>query len=98
MKIILSIFTACFISITYGQPAFPGFLEGTWKTENRDAYEHWDKLNESSLKGFAYKLEDGKIRVTEYLEIGRKNQDVVYTATLVDQNQGEGVDFRLVAA
>lgn len=98
MKIILSIFTACFISITNGQPAFPGFLQGTWKTENRDTYEHWDKLNESSLKGFAYKLEDGKIRVTEYLEIGLKKQDVVYTATLADQNQGEGVDFKLVAA
>jgi uncharacterized protein YciI len=98
MKIILSIFAACFISITYGQPAFPGFLEGTWKAENRDAYEHWDKLNESSLKGFAYKLEEGRIRVTEYLEIGRKNQGLVYTATLADQNQGKGVDFRLVAA
>ena len=98
MKIILSIFTACFISITNGQPAFPGFLEGTWKTENRDTYEHWDKLNESSLKGFAYKLVDGKIRVTEYLEIGLKKQNVVYTATLADQNQGEGVDFKLVAA
>ncbi len=98
MKIILSIFAACFISITYGQPAFPGFLEGTWKAENRDAYEHWDKLNESSLKGFAYKLEEERIRVTEYLEIGRKNQGLVYTATLADQNQGKGVDFRLVAA
>lgn len=98
MKILLSIIAACLTSIAYGQPAFPGFLQGTWKTENRDTYEHWDKLNESSLKGFAYKLEDGKIRVTEYLEIGLKKQDVVYTATLADQNQGEGVDFKLVAA
>ena len=73
----------------------PDFLQGTWKVENNETYEHWDKINDNNLKGFSYKTKDGKMVVTEYLEIKRNDKDVIYTATVLNQNQGIGIDFKL---
>jgi hypothetical protein len=73
----------------------PDFLLGTWKVENKETYEHWDKINDNNLKGFSYKIKDGKMVVTEYLEIKRIDKDVIYTVTVLKQNQGIGIDFKL---
>lgn len=73
----------------------PDFIQGTWKVENKETYEHWDKINDNNLKGFSYKIKDGKMVVTEYLEIKRIDKDVIYTATVLKQNQGIGIDFKL---
>ena len=97
-KSILFIFL---ISITISQSfaqSLPEFLPGTWKVENKETYEHWDKINENNLKGFSYKMKDGKMVVTEYLEIKRNNEDVIYTATVIGQNQGNNIDFKLITS
>lgn len=73
----------------------PEFLHGTWKVQNKETYERWDKLNEHTLKGFSYKLENGRMHISEYLEISGKGGDLFYTASVVDQNQGAGIDFKL---
>jgi uncharacterized protein YciI len=96
MKMLLNILFFAFASMAFGQTNFPDFLSGTWKMENKEIFEHWDKLNNQHLKGFSYQLENGLIRVTEYLEIAQKGNDVVYTATVIDQNQGKGIDFKLI--
>lgn len=80
------------------QTEFPGFLQGTWKMENKETYEHWDRLNENTMKGFSYTLKDGKIVVSEYLDLDRKRNEVTYTATVLNQNQGKGISFRLAKA
>src|SRR5690606_3785813 len=68
---------------------------GTWKKENKETYEHWDKLNDNSLKGFSYKLNNGQLTISEYLDISRSSNKTIYTATVVNQNNGESVNFEL---
>ena len=93
-----SILFTLLISITISQSfaqSLPEFLQGTWKVENKETYEHWDKINDNNFKGFSYKMKDGKMVVTEYLEIKRSDKEVIYTATVLNQNQGIGIDFKL---
>ena len=74
--------------LSFAQSDFPDFLQGTWKMENKEIYEHWDKLNENTLKGFSYKLKGGQMTISEYLDISRYHKDITYTATVLNQNQG----------
>lgn len=74
----------------------PVFLEGTWKLENKETFEHWDLVNTDKLQGFSYKLTDGKMFVTEYLEINKIGEDITYTATVLNQNNGTSIDFKLI--
>ncbi len=89
-SIILTSFSEAFT-----QSGLPGFLPGTWKAENSETYEHWDKLNDNSFKGLMYKMKDGEMVVTEYLDLKISNGKVIYTATVLNQNNGKGVDFKL---
>lgn len=91
--LLLTLLTA---NLAFAQSGFPGFLKGTWKMEDKEIYEHWDKLNNENLKGFSYKLIAGKIFVTEYLEIAKKDNQIIYTATVINQNKGQEIDFKLV--
>lgn len=95
MKYILTLIFLFFIELTFAQSGFPDFLEGTWKMDNKEIYEHWDKLNESSLKGFSYKLDGGRMTISEYLDISEINKEITYTASVLNQNQGKGVSFSL---
>ena len=45
MKYILTLLVLCTVKLTYAQQSIPDFLSGTWKIENKEDYEHWDKLN-----------------------------------------------------
>ncbi|MCX2682073.1 DUF6265 family protein [Galbibacter sp. EGI 63066] len=74
---------------------FPEFLQGTWKIENKETYEHWDKLNNNTLKGFSYKIESGQISISEYLDISRNGNETIYTATVLNQNKGRSINFKL---
>lgn len=94
MSYLQFIFIAFIANATFGQSELPYFLEGTWKMEGKEIYEHWDKLNEQTLKGFSYSLKDGQLSVSEYLEIAENETRVVYTATVINQNQGKGVEFK----
>jgi uncharacterized protein YciI len=98
MKLILTFALIALTNMTFGQTNIPHFLQGTWKIENSESYEHWDQLNDQTLKGFSYKIENGQMLVSEYLEITQKDNDVVYTATVINQNQGKGIDFKLTRA
>lgn len=75
------------------QSEFPTFLTGTWKVENEDTYEHWDKLSENHLKGISYKFKNGQIQVSEYLEIVIEKKKLVYKATVMEQNKGQSISF-----
>jgi len=72
-----------------------GFLEGTWKVENKETYEEWSWISESQLKGTGYKIIDGEREISEYLEISENDNSITYTATVPNQNNGQGVDFKL---
>ena len=92
------IFLLTFLSIScFGQLDISNFIEGTWKIDGRESYERWDKLNHSSYKGFSYDLVEGKMEISEYLNIENQGKEIVYTASVLKQNSGKGVDFKLTS-
>ncbi len=94
-KILLIVFLISISSTLGFTQSLPDFLPGTWKVENKETYEHWNKINDNSYKGLSYQIKEGKMLVTEYLEINRAENEIIYTATVLDQNQGIGIDFKL---
>ena len=89
------------ITLTFGsnkiwsQHKLPTFLEGTWKVENKETYEHWDVMSNNSMKGFGYTLNDNKIKVTEYLGIRKEGTNIIYNAQVIGQNDGKSIDFKM---
>jgi hypothetical protein len=73
-------------------------MEGTWQVADRNSFEHWDLLKPNSLRGVMFKMEMGLPVVSEYLEIRQLGEDFIYTATVLNQNQGEGIPFVLEQA
>ncbi|NER14408.1 hypothetical protein GWK08_13220 [Leptobacterium flavescens] len=71
------------------------FLEGTWKVENKETYEEWKADGKDGLTGRSYRIRDGKEITTERLQIRKDKKDIIYTATVLNQNQGKGIDFKL---
>lgn len=98
MKYTLALSILFLTAMSFAQSGIPIFLEGTWKMENKELYEHWDKLNDLNLKGFSYSLTNGQMMVMEYLNIIQSENEIVYTATVINQNQGRGIDFKLTRA
>jgi len=95
MKITLWMLLAISCPMTFAQNTFPDFLQGTWKVENEQQYEHWDKLNDQTLQGFSYQLNNGQMQIMEYSQIVRNRKKTIYTASVIDQNQGKSVSFVL---
>lgn len=93
MKHLFILWFLCLPLLGYSQSSFPAFLNGTWKVENKAQFEHWDLLNETNLKGISYKIKDNKMILTEYLDLKEQNQEIIYTATVINQNQGKSIHF-----
>ena len=95
MKIKITILSILIVySISLFSQSIPDFLQGTWKVENEELYEHWDKLNDNSMRGFAYFENDGKMEVFEHLEISKKKNKVIYSAAVQGQNEGKIIVFK----
>lgn len=71
-------------------------LQGTWKIQNKEKYEHWDILNKTMMKGISYSTVNGQIKISEYIEIQALNDGIYYVAHVVNQNNGNGIPFTLV--
>ncbi|HMP28958.1 MAG TPA: DUF6265 family protein [Saprospiraceae bacterium] len=83
-------------SNVFSQNHLPIYLSGTWKIENKSMYEHWDVLNDQSMKGFSYEWIDGKMKINEYLHISKKQKNIYYKATVLKQNNGKEIVFKQV--
>ena len=94
-ELIILILLIVISSESFSQPSFPYFLKGTWKIEGKELYERWDSLNTTSLKGFSFFQKETGITVLEYLDIKEINNEIVYTATVLGQNEGNGINFFL---
>jgi len=96
MRYVLLFLLGIFLQVSTMAQSFPGFLEGTWKVADENSYEHWDLVEPGTLKGFMFRMEMGLPVVSEYLEIHRKGEEVIYSATVLDQNTGESIPFILI--
>ncbi|MDG5493101.1 DUF6265 family protein [Psychroserpens sp. SPM9] len=70
-------------------------IEGKWKIENKDSYEVWEKKSENSYTGYGYKLKDGKEIISEHLSITINSDSILYTATVLNQNDQKPIEFTL---
>lgn len=70
------------------------FLIGTWKIEGKESYETWNK-KDGKFTGESYKFVNGKEIVTEKLELTIEDDQIIYTPTVFDQNEGKGIPFVL---
>ena len=71
------------------------FLVGTWKRDNKDQFEVWEKNNALELIGNSYIIKDNQKTITETLVIKKIGGQFVYEATVPDQNEGRTVQFIL---
>lgn len=95
MKYIFVIMCAMWVQSMVAQLSVPEFLQGTWKIQNKEKYEHWDRLNKETMKGISYSLINGQIKISEYMEIQTVNDSVHYIAHVIAQNNGRGIRFTL---
>lgn len=71
------------------------FLEGRWKIENKENYETWNLRADCSLEGTASKIRAENETITEYLSIKTTDKNVTYQAKVVNQNNGQAIEFVL---
>ncbi|TAF34665.1 MAG: hypothetical protein EAZ57_02810 [Cytophagales bacterium] len=95
-KPIFILFLILLVHNSHAQTELQRFLIGTWKVENKENYERWDKLNTNTLKGVSYELKNNALEIWEYLDLQFIKKKLVYSATVLSQNQGKKVDFELV--
>ncbi|WP_298760448.1 DUF6265 family protein [uncultured Psychroserpens sp.] len=70
------------------------FLKGTWKIENKDTYESWEK-KEGLYIGSSYKIVNEEKHITETLSIQKLNEEIIYSALVPSQNNGKTISFTL---
>jgi uncharacterized protein YciI len=92
----LSLLFAISFSSIFSQENFPHFLEGKWKMEGGESYEEWTKHGDNSLKGISYTLKNGEFKLSEYLDIKLINKEIFYIPSVIGQNYGKEVHFKLL--
>lgn len=96
MKTIVFFFALSIYPLFVAQTSFPDFLAGTWQMENENTYEHWDLISEHNLRGFSYEMKNGRMQVSEYLELSRVKKKTVYSATVLGQNNRATIQFSMI--
>ena len=71
------------------------FLTGTWKVVGKDTFEAWEKVSQYELQGSSYKILNNEKIITERLTLKRIGDEIIYEATVLDQNEGKPVPFTL---
>lgn len=85
------------MDLAFAQSNYSDFLQETWKIENKNLYEHRDRLYENRLKGCSYELSHGQIIVFEYMDIFRNNNEILLTVAIVNPNQGQDGNFKFTS-
>ncbi|NQX81353.1 MAG: hypothetical protein HRT66_05085 [Flavobacteriaceae bacterium] len=71
------------------------FLVGTWKMDGKEQYEFWEKSQKDGLVGNSYKLVNNEKYISETLKIKSVGNQLIYGATVLNQNSGETIEFIL---
>ena len=96
MRLIISLFVLTMISsCSAAKLSFLQYLEGTWKIEGRETYEEWTLEHRKELQGFVYAVSGTNKHIKETLTLKWVDGNLVYEATVPDQNQGNTIQFKL---
>ena len=94
-SISLLLFFLLFFSCSEKQSSNLEFMLGTWKVEGKDVYEVWGRNEANDLVGYSYIMQDNQEKISETLCIKKIGDQIVYEATVPDQNEGKSVQFIL---
>ena len=74
------------------------WLEGSWWTGKGKMvfYEIWNKTSADTISGHGFMINNMDTVFSEKLRIYVKGADILYTATVSDQNEGKTIPFNLV--
>ena len=98
MKLLIPLFVLSLLSsCTDKTIAELDFLVGTWKRENVEQFEVWEKKSAHKLIGYSYRIKENQKSITETLAIKKVGDQFVFEATVPDQNEGRTVKFMLNA-
>ena len=84
-----------FVSCYENKTSRLDFLEGTWKMEGKQQYEFWEKNSKDGLVGNSYKIVNNEKLISETLSIKIVENQLIYGATVLNQNDGETIEFIL---
>jgi len=82
------------VAITKAQP-FPEIFAGTWCDSTSGIYEHWEKAGHQHLEGYSYEIKNGEKVISEYIDLAMKNNKMIYTVSVKNQNNEKPVSFVL---
>jgi len=88
---VLGLFSAC----SENKTSELDFFAGTWKMEGKEQYEVWEKNEHNELNGYSYKLNNNEKTILETLTIKKIGNQIVFEATVPDQNEGKTIQFIL---
>jgi hypothetical protein len=96
MRILLLIYLLGFlITCSDHKSSRLDFIVGTWKTEGKEQYEVWETNKNNELIGHSYKLNNDQKTITETLSIKKIGNQIIYEATVPNQNEGKTIQFKL---
>ena len=75
------------------------WLLGSWEQKLPDGTlkETWTKQNDSSFSGTSYFINTKDTVHFESINLEQKKEDLIYSATVIGQNNDEAVDFKLTS-
>ena len=94
LSILLIVLSSCFACSQKSDLKQVEFLIGTWKMEGKENYESWER-KDNELLGISYKIENGEKTISETIVMHEERNHIIYTPTVLDQNNGKGIPFQL---
>ena len=73
------------------------WLLGKWQINESNNFEAWEKVDASLYRGKGYQVRKNDTLITETINIVQKENEVFYIPSVVDQNDGKPVEFKLVS-
>lgn len=71
------------------------WLEGTWKQEGKDAYEQWELVSDTLIRGASFHRAGNDYVRDENIEFLAKDGSFCYTPIVFGQNGGQPVSFKV---
>lgn len=70
---------------------------GNWQVNESTAFEEWRIANDTLYRGKGYKIRKNDTLVTETIEIVKKGESIYFIPSVLDQNDGKPVEFKLIS-
>jgi hypothetical protein len=75
-------------------------FHGKWIMNAGEVYilESWEPFNDTLLDGKSYKISGTDTILTETIRLVIRNAEILYIPTVMDQNNGQSVEFKLTSS